>query len=155
MVAGVALDRGRMPDRDALEAGLGGARPLWDDLAAWVEKTYGVVGEPVWYGRESGWVVRFRRSGKSLLTMLPEAGGGFRAGVVIGPSLWETVARAPLSPAVRAAWDASKPYPDGRWLGFRVVDQTVLEDVKGLVALKSPPPRRSRARRDGLHASGG
>ena len=155
MVAGVAVDRGRVPDGAELTARLGEARPLWDDLVAWVDATYGVVGEPVWYGKESGWVVRFRRGGKSLLTMLPQVSGGFTAGVVIGPSLWETVPAAPLSPAVRAAWDASRPYPDGRWLGFEVVDRAVVEDVKRLVALKSPPPRRPRTRRAAFETTAG
>jgi len=48
------------------------------------------------------------------------------------------------SASTRAAWDAARPYPDGRWLWLDVVDDRVVTDIERLVALKSPPPKRRR-----------
>ena len=143
---GALLDRAAAPALDDLAAACGPARDRWDRLAGWVEATYGVAGEPLWFGRESGWVVRFRRSGKALFTLLPLEGGGFRALVVVGPSAWAAVAEAELSQPIRAAWAAAHPYPDGRWLWPEVTDEAIVADIERLVALKSPPPRRIRRR---------
>ena len=143
---GALVDRDSVPSREAFAAACGRCRARWERLVGWLEATYGIAGEPLWSGRETGWSLRFRRSGKALLTLLPLAGGGLRAQVVVGPSAWAAVAGAELSPAIRAAWAAAHPYPDGRWLWPLVDSDAVADDIERLVALKSPPPRRPRAR---------
>jgi hypothetical protein len=142
--SGALLDRDAVPTLAELAAASGSGRDRWDRLVAWVERTYGLTGEPLYFGRDSGWVLRFRRSGKALLTLLPLAGGGLRALVVVGPSAWAAVADAELSEPIRAAWAAAHPYPDGRWLWPLVEDDAIVDDIERLVALKSPPPRRPR-----------
>jgi hypothetical protein len=82
------------------------------------------------------------------------ADGEVRALVVIGPTAWAKVGDADLSPAVRAAWDAAHPYPDGRWLWLPLTDAAVVADVQRLVALKSPPPKRPRHREPAVGAFG-
>lgn len=146
MPTGAFLDPAGPPTRTELQAVLGSSIDAWDALAAWVESTYGVAGEPIHFGRDSGWSIRFRRSGRSLLTLTPMADGSVRALVVIGPSAWARVADVELSAEVRSAWDAARPYPDGRWLWLPLTRAAVVEDVERLVALKSPPPRRVRPR---------
>jgi hypothetical protein len=142
---GVLLDRDAVPSVEDFPAACSLERRRCADLVSWVGSTYGVVGEPLFSGRESGWTLRFSRSGKALLTLLPLAGGGLRALVVVGPSAWEAVANAELSEPIRVAWAAAHPYPDGRWLWPIVDSDAVVEDIKRLVVLKSPPPRRPRA----------
>ena len=78
--------------------------------------------------------------------MIPQAIGPFRVQVVVGPSAWPAVASAPLSPTMRAAWEAAKPYPDGKWIWREVTDQETVEDIQQLVAIKSPPPKRLRVK---------
>lgn len=141
---GAMLDRAASPTAEDLAAACGSDRRRWDRLVTWIETTYGITGEPLYFGRDSGWVLRFRRSGKALLTLLPLAGGGLRALVIVGPSAWEAVADVDLSEPIRAAWTAAHPYPDGRWLWPVVDSDVVVEDIERLVALKSPPPRRPR-----------
>ena len=90
-----------------------------------------------------GWCLRYRRGGKALFTLIP-CEAGFTALVVVGPHAWPDVATLGLSASTRAAWDAARPYPDGRWLWLDVVDDRVVTDIERLVALKSPPPKRRR-----------
>jgi hypothetical protein len=144
-IPGALLDRDVVPSAADFSNSSGAAIGRWDRLVQWLATTYGAVGEPLFSGAESGWTVRFRRSGRALLTLLPMAGGGFRALVVVGPSAWHAVAGAELSAPIRAAWEAAHPYPDGRWLWPIVDSDEVVDDIERLVALKSPPPRRPRA----------
>lgn len=136
-------DKERPPSRDELLSAVGAARGRWLRLDEWAREAYGVEGEPLFFGRDSGWCVRYRRSGKALFTLLPRH-DGLGALVVIGPSAWQNAAAVELSPATRAAWDAAHPYPDGRWLWLDVTTEQVAADVERLVALKSPPPVRRR-----------
>lgn len=145
MSVGAFLDTAAPPARAELERALGPALARWDRLVGWMGATYGLAGEPLFFGRDSGWSLRFRRSGRALLTLTPMDDGSVRALVVIGPSAWEAITAEPLSPPVRAAWEAAHPYPDGRWLWLSLADDAVVADVERLVALKSPPPRRPRA----------
>jgi hypothetical protein len=146
MSSGAFLDPTRPPpSRAELEAVLGPAIARWDRLTGWLAATYGIGGEPIHFGRDSGWSLRFRRGGRALLTLTPMADGSLRALVVIGPTAWAAAADADLTAAVRAVWDAATPYPDGRWLWLPVTDDEVVADVERLVALKSPPPRRARS----------
>lgn len=147
MSDGAFLDPAHAPTRDELELALGPSIARWDRLSAFVTATYGVAGEPLFFGRDSGWSVRFRRGGKALLTLTPMADGSLRALVVVGPSVWDRVEGASLSPAVHAAWEAARPYPDGRWLWLRLTDDATVDDVERLVTLKSAPPRQPRQTR--------
>jgi hypothetical protein len=145
-VGHLLLDRAQVPDEIAFEGAAGAWLPQWHRLVDWLRSTYGLEGEPLYGGRDEGWLLRFRRSGRSLLTMIPQAIGPFRVQVVIGPGAWPAVASANLSPAMRAAWDAAKPYPDGKWIWREVTDAATVEDVLQLVAIKSPPPKRPRVK---------
>ncbi len=145
-MAGIPFpDKDRPPQPEELLDVLAEAAPRWRSLDDWIEKTYGLVGERTYLGRDSGWGLRYRRSGKTLVTLIPRD-GGFQALAVVGPSAWEAAGAAALSEETRAAWDAARPYPDGRWLWLEVSDDGVVKDVETLIALKSPPPKRPRAR---------
>jgi hypothetical protein len=137
------LDRADVPSREALETGLGPARARWRRLDDWARDTYGLEGELLFFGRDTGWSLRFRRGGKALFTMMPRP-DGFGVLVVVGPSAWAGAGEVELSPATRAAWESARPYPDGRWLWIDVDGDAVVDDIERLVALKSPPPRRPR-----------
>jgi hypothetical protein len=140
------------PDRPALVAALGERTELWDRVAGWIEATYGVEPEPLFYGKGTGWVVRYRRSGKSLVTLIPLV-GAVQATVVIGPSVAPAVAGLDLQPSTRTAFENAHPYPDGRWLQMTLATLRDADDITRLVALKSPPPGRPRKRRDVVPAA--
>jgi hypothetical protein len=122
------------------------SRELWRLLTRWMRGTYGLDGEPAWEGEERGWVLRFRRAGRPLVTLSPEVDGGFGALVVIGPSLMAKVLEVELSTPTLEAIEDATAYADGRWIYLRPHDTDTVEDVCVLVAIKSRPPRRVVAR---------
>ena len=137
-------DRQAPPDPDAVASLIGEAGARWRRLAGWMATTYGIEPEPVWFGSD-GWAIRYRRSGRTLTSLIPRP-DGFRALVVVGPAVAPGVADLELSATTRQAFDTAKPYPDGRWLFLRVERDEDVDDIERLVALKSPPPRRPRRR---------
>ncbi len=145
-MGGAFTDRAAMPGRGELVDALGDRLAPWDRLAGRIEASYGIDPEPLWFGKDAGWVVRYRRSGRSLLVLLPEP-GRVRALVVVGPAAYPAVVALDLGPAVRTSLESAHAYPDGRWLWLDVTTEAIADDVLRLVAAKSPPPRRPRARR--------
>ena len=143
MAGGSFLDRTVAPSMAAFASAVGDRRAVWDRIVGHLATVYGLQGEPLFYGRDAGWVLRYRRSGRTLLVLLPEA-GAFRALVVVGPSIAEAAAALPLELGVRAALEHAHAYPDGRWIWIDVASEAVADDVVRLVELKSPPPRRPR-----------
>ncbi|HEX5827146.1 MAG TPA: DUF3788 family protein [Candidatus Limnocylindrales bacterium] len=118
-------------------------RQLWRSLTGWLRATYGLDGEVAWTDEEAGWVLRYRRGGRSLVTLFPTADGGLSALVVLGPSLWGSVDDLALSDATWDAFNFATPYADGRWLWLRVTGPQVVGDIRRLVMLKAPPPGMS------------
>jgi uncharacterized protein DUF3788 len=140
MVA-VFPDKASPPGVGAFVEAIGLARARWIRLDGWARDTYGVEGEPYFFGRTTGWTVRYRRAGRALFTLIPRI-DGFSAIVVVGPTAWEAVAELALGVEARAALDAAHPYPEGRWAWIDVADDEIMADVMTLVEVKAPPPRR-------------
>jgi hypothetical protein len=140
---GAFMDRERPPTEPELAAALGPAAGPWTDIAAWVVTTYGIAGEWDFSGKETGWAMRFRRSGRSLLWLFPRP-GSVRALVVVGPAIYGEARSLGLAPATADALRDAHAYPDGRWLYVTADSEAVVADIRRLVALKSPPPRRPR-----------
>ncbi|HEX7949322.1 MAG TPA: DUF3788 family protein [Candidatus Limnocylindrales bacterium] len=137
-------DKSNPPSVDAFVRVVGPAGDRWSRLDDWVRRTYGVKGEPNFFGTKSGWTLRYRRSGKALFTLIPRT-DGFSAMVVVGPTIWPATGDLELTRPTRAALETAHPYPDGRWAWFEVADDGAVTDVMRLVTLKSPPPKRRAA----------
>jgi len=136
-------DPARVPDDSELIEAVGAQAPRWRALTSWLGERYGLAGEPTYDGHDTGWCVRYRRGARTLLTLIPRD-DAFQALVVVGPSAWAAAAAADLGSTVRAAWEAARPYPDGRWLWLDVEDDATVAGIEALVALKSPPPHHPR-----------
>ena len=131
-------------DREGLLASLESMANLWVGLESFARDTYGIEGEVVGPDAKGRLELRYRRSGRALFTLLPRP-RGFRAQVVIGPSVFEAAQQLGLADSTRAALESARPYPEGRWLYLEVDDTEVVDDIEKLVTLKSRPPRRLRA----------
>ena len=116
--------------------------PLWKDLRAYVETTYGVEPrvEHSTCSGAPGWNVKYRKSGRSLCTLYPDA-GAFTALVTIGAKeAPEAELLLPLcSEYLRELCTRAGALNGARWLMIRVSDERVLNDVKALIRLRVMP----------------
>ncbi len=136
----------RKPTLEEMRSFVGEARPLWDELVDYLEKTYQPK-QQMDYSKDMlqpGWNIKFRKSGKALCTLYPMA-GYFIALVVVGPRQEEAV-RADMEAGrfteeVRALYDRSRCSPLGRWLMIEVKGPSVMTDIKGLIEQRVPPKR--------------
>jgi hypothetical protein len=135
MSIGIFKDKTSQPsDRDVLEA-IGGTRPLWESLEQFVLDHDGVQGEFKYYGKNYGWAVRFKKSGKALLSLYPGE-KNFTVQLVLGQKEFERSEDLNLGKKIRNIIAKAHPYPEGRWLYIKVKSKRDATDVEQLLLIK-------------------
>jgi len=129
---------GRPPTEEELGAALGRSQAAWRRLREFLADNYGLEGEWADYGRQSGWVLRYRKGGKALTTLSPYR-GYFTVQIVLGQADYEAARREALGLSTREAIAAAHPYHDGRWLFIPIKKVKDLEDVYTLLRVKKKP----------------
>lgn len=138
MAPTVFMDREHQPTESEILAALGVAAPLWELLTTYVHEAYAI--EPTFYppSKNYGWDVKYRKGGKTLLSLTPDE-GGFVALVVLGEKETEAARELELGPHVRGVFDDARQLRDGRWLFVRVESERDVEDLEALLAVKRRP----------------
>jgi len=138
------LERECEPTEDQMLKWIGKGAVLWCDLREYLASGYDHVPELDFGGKKYGWSIRYRKSGKTLVTLFPES-GGFTALVVLGK---KEIVKAEavldkLSMKVRKLFRETNQLHDGRWLWLRPTSKADLESIKMLLNAK----RRAKLRR--------
>ncbi|MGD0165838.1 MAG: DUF3788 family protein [Gaiellaceae bacterium] len=136
MSHGVFGERATRPTEIEVETALGGAAPLWTELVSFVEGSFPVRSDWKFYGKNYGWALAFKKSGKALVSLYPGA-GSFRAQLILRD---DQIARVPdtlMILELRAAIDGANPYAEGRWIFLAVVSERELEVVKRLIEIRA------------------
>jgi hypothetical protein len=136
-------EEGSSPTEEDLAATLGRSRAAWKKLLGFLADNYALEGEWAYYGRKSGWVLRYRKSGRALTALAPYQ-SYFNVQIVLGRADYEAAREVPLGPEVRAAIDSAHPYHDGRWLFLPVKKINDLEDIYTLLLVKRKPARKKK-----------
>jgi hypothetical protein len=133
------LDEDHKPSEEEILTTIG-AGDLWLDVKEYIDQSYDFVPEMVFYGKKYGWTIRYRKSGKTLISLFPEH-GAFTALIVLGKKEGKKAAEMldELSPATRKLIGSTKQLHDGKWLWIRVLEPAHVEDVKCLLATKRKP----------------
>jgi len=118
------------------------ARGAWVELRRFLEENYDITPEMIFSGAKHGWDVRYRKSGKTLVTLTPEK-GAVRILIVLGKEESEKALsmRNELSPKMYKLIEDTKQLHDGRWLWIRLFETKDAEDIKKLLAIKRKPKK--------------
>ena len=152
MSIGCFTDKTQPPTAEEVREALAGALPLWSDLLRLISELYGVEGEMRFYGRSYGWALRFRKSGKALLSLYPGS-GTFTAQVVLSRAQAETAMGLALGQKTREVLESAHEYPEGRWLFVPVESDEDARDIQQLLALKARPAQARLSRATGSRRS--
>ena len=142
MAVGCFLDKTSTPAPEAVSAALGTAFPLWQALIQFIAETYQMTTEFSYGGKNYGWNLWYRKSGKALVSLYPQS-GSFVAQVVLGKEQVEKALGLELGEKVGRMLRETPQFHDGKWLFIPVENQTDLEDVQQLLLLKKKPSRRT------------
>jgi hypothetical protein len=115
------------------------AKKSWVKQRQFLKENYEIVPE-VNFSKKYGWHIRYRKSGKSLITLFPEK-GAFTVLIVLGRDESEKalLMRNELSPKMLTLIENTEQLHDGRWLWIRVLQINDIADVEKLLLLKRKP----------------
>ena len=140
------LDGQVRPSDRAMDAILGRRVGLWSDLRQYLDDSYAHKSEMSFDGPRYGWAIRYRRSGKTLVTLYPER-GSFTVLVVLGKNEVGKAQQtaADLTRRVRDVMEKAEPRRDGRWLWIRPETKGDVKSVRTLLSAKHRPKPEGRA----------
>jgi hypothetical protein len=143
MAIGIFTDRGHQPTPAEVLAAIGSKQPLWESLNSFIANSYKLKSDFAFYGKNYGWALRFRKSGKALLSLYPGQ-ESFTVQIILGQEQTEKALSLGLSKkAIKIIKDAH-PYPEGRWLFIKVESEPDLNDVEKLLTTKSQPVQKRK-----------
>ena len=128
-----------------VEGMLQGASSAWEKLAGHIRCYY--IMDEVWEAGNPAHKhynnLRFRRGGKTLITLCLRE-GYFLVGVVLGREEREKFdeQREAFGEAVCKAYDEEETLHDGKWLGFEIRDDLLIDDIIRLLPIKRKPNRK-------------
>jgi hypothetical protein len=135
---GTFVDKHHQPTTREIFASIGSKKELWNNLERFVEENYRTKRDFAFYGRNYGWALRFRKSGKALLSMYPGQ-RGFTVQIVLGGAHAKKASSLKLGGNVRNVLENTHEFPEGRWLFIRVGSKQDLHDVQQLLLVKQRP----------------
>lgn len=126
------------PKSAGVMKGLGGAKGLWLELVDGIAARYDHEPVVVREGKDKSWTIRYRRGGKTLVTLYPRE-GEFTVLVVLGKEEVEKAARATLNETVKGVFAGARQYHDGRWLWLKPKTKGDVDSIFKLLAVKRRP----------------
>ena len=117
------------------------AKGAWMKLRWFLKENYDIVPEMI-FDKKHGWDVRYRKSGKTLITLTPE-NDAVRILIVLGKEESEKALsmRNELSSQMYKLIETTKQLHDGRWLWIRLSQTKDAEDVEKLLPIKRKPKK--------------
>ncbi len=116
---------------------------LWQKTVGKIEAAYEMEKEWDKGGKAAKFLLRFRRGGKTLVTLIPLE-NDVDLMVVYGKD--ERVKfedqMKDFSPAVVDGYQQAKTYHDGKWIRYSLSDKNVQRDLMALLAIKRRPNRK-------------
>ena len=138
MSIGIFLDKEHPPTtNEALDA-LGSRRALWQALTQFIADNYPIPGEWNFGGKNYGWNVWYRKSGKTLVTLYPQQ-NSFVVQIVLGKDQVEQALGLKLGKNVGTLLRETPQLHDGRWLFVKVKIKQDVKDIQQLIQVKRRP----------------
>lgn len=136
------LDGTHSPDEREIVDFIGEpANGAWVRLRRYLKENYDIAPEMI-FGKKHGWDLRYRKSGKTLITLTPEK-GAVRILIVLGRKESEKALsmQNELTSQMHEFIKNTKQLHDGRWLWIRLFHSSGAEDVEKLLLIKRKPKK--------------
>jgi hypothetical protein len=138
------VDKITPPEAEEVDTVLGDAQPLWAQVVEFLATNYSLTADLTYGGKNYGWNLWYRKSGKSLTSLYPQE-NAFIAQVVLGREQVENALMLSLGENVRRVLHGTPSLHDGRWLFIKVTTETDVADLEQLLLLKKRPVKKKNS----------
>ena len=138
MTIGIFIDKAHQPTTTEVFEALDTKRALWEGLTQFIADHYPIPGEWNFGGKNYGWNLWYRKSGKTLVMLYPQK-GYFVAQIVLGKDQVEQALTLKLGKNVGTVLTETPQLHDGRWLFIKVKTAKDVKDIQQLLPIKRRP----------------
>jgi hypothetical protein len=138
MTIGLFTDKEHQPTTQQVSGALGAKQALWEGLTRFIADNYPIPGEWNFGGKNYGWNLWYRKSGKTLVTLYPQK-ESFIAQIVLGKDQVEQALNLKLGNNVGTVLTETPQLHDGRWLFIKVKTKKDVRDIQQLLQVKRRP----------------
>jgi hypothetical protein len=136
------FDRSRNPSDADIISFIADSKAVraWKQMLEYLDTAYDLSREILYYGDKYGWLVRYRRSKRTIISLFPET-NSFSFLMVFGKNEIDKFVdqKSEFLPSIVEVFDNTEKLHDGKWLWIRVTDSSMLEDLKKLISIKRKP----------------
>lgn len=133
---GVFTNKEIKPSDKNVYQSLGEVKPLWDNIISFVEEKYGVDGEFKFYGKNFGWALRYKKSGRVLIALYP-GNEEYTVQIILNKHQIEEALESDISMETRELIARTTMIREGKWLYLKVDEENKLDEIKTLIIARS------------------
>jgi len=137
MSKGIFTDKNHKPTEKEVYEVISSIKPLWEDLISFIEDNYKISGEFKFYGKNFGWALRYRKSGKVIISIYPGE-NEFMAQIILNGEEVKNALKSDISSETKEIIENKEPIREGKWIYLKVTSKTGLSDIKDLILVRSP-----------------
>lgn len=137
MSKGIFTDKSHKPAEKEVFESISSVKPLWDDLISFIEDNYKIKGEFKFYGKNFGWALRYRKSGKVLISIYPGK-DEFVVQIILNGKEVEKALQQDINQEINKIIIEKPPIREGKWIYLKVTPDTGLMDIENLILVRSP-----------------
>jgi hypothetical protein len=115
---------------------------LWDNLVNFIENNYKIKGEFKFYGKNFGWALRYRKSGKVLISIYPGK-EEFMVQIILNGKEVKNALKLNIAPETKKIIKGKPSVREGKWIYLPVIPDMNLTDIKKLILVRSPIKKMS------------
>lgn len=131
-------EKGVKPNDRLILNEIGIKESLWLSFTEFLKEQYDHVPIVKKEGKDKSWTIRYRKSGKTLVTLYPKK-DEFVVLIVLGKDEVNRTREILLNSTIRTVFESAKQYHDGRWLWIRPKTKSDLESIKSILVIKKKP----------------
>jgi len=137
MSKGIFTDKSHKPAEKEVFESISSVKPLWDDLISFIEDNYKIKGEFKFYGKNFGWALRYRKSGKVLISIYPGK-DEFVVQIILNGKEVEKALQQDINQEINKIIIEKPPIRESKWIYLKVTPDTGLMDIENLILVRSP-----------------
>lgn len=117
---------------------------IWNQIQEHLDTYYDLAKQILYYGDKYGWLVRYRKNKRTIVSLFPET-HSFSLLIVYGKNEIDkfVTQKSDFQPEIVEIFENTEILHDGKWLWIRVTDSSVLDDLKKLIAIKRKPKKHA------------
>lgn len=124
------LNKSERPSEEDILSLIGEGASLWQESLNYVNEQYDCESELKFFTKKYGWMIRYRKSNRTLCSFFPEE-NAFSVLIVLGAKESEKVElkKSELNDNFRTIFDETEQLRDGKWMWVRLLNQSDLESL--------------------------